>query len=110
MTSDRPMPSATPRPPKLLDRLRAACRLRHYSLRTEDCYADWVRRFILFHGKRQPLDMGAAEVNAFLTHLVGRGFWIGERFLQCRLVVLLPLRHVRWLGRAWPRSVPDREP
>src|SRR5262245_47611651 len=44
-------PSAGPR---LLDRLRAACRVRHYSLRTEDAYAQWVRRFILFHGKRHP--------------------------------------------------------
>ena len=45
-------------PPRLLDRLRHACRVRHYSLRTEDGYRDWVRRFILFHGKRHPLDMG----------------------------------------------------
>jgi integron integrase len=64
---------APPQPPKLLDRLRAACRVRHYSLRTEDCYADWVRRFILFHGTRHPQDMGAAEINAFLTHLAVAG-------------------------------------
>ncbi len=62
-----------PPPPKLLDRLRQACRVRHYSIRTEDCYHDWVRRFILFHGKRHPADMGAAEVNAFLTDLAVRG-------------------------------------
>jgi integron integrase len=55
--------------PKLLDRLRHACRVRHYSLRTEDAYHDWCRRFILFHGKRHPADMGAAEINQFLTHL-----------------------------------------
>jgi integron integrase len=60
---------APPQPPRLLDRVRAACRVRHYSIRTEDCYADWVKRFVLFHGKRHPLEMGAAEINQFLTHL-----------------------------------------
>ena len=65
--------SPSPKPPKLLDRLRAAIRVRHYSRRTEDAYADWSRRFILFHGKRHPAEMGAAEVNAFLTDLAVRG-------------------------------------
>jgi integron integrase len=56
-------------PPRFLDRLRDSLRVRHYSLRTEDAYLDWVRRFILFHGKRHPQDMGAPEVQAFLSHL-----------------------------------------
>jgi integron integrase len=56
-------------PPKLLDRLRGHLRTRHYSIRTEAAYADWARRFILFHGKRHPAQMGAPEVAAFLTHL-----------------------------------------
>jgi integron integrase len=60
-------------PPKLLDRLRAACRLLHYSIRTENAYADWCRRFILFHNKRHPSEMGAEEINAFLTHLAVEG-------------------------------------
>src|SRR5262249_42644707 len=64
---------ANPSPPRLLDRLRAAARLRPYSLRTEEAYAQWVRRYILFHGKRHPLDMGTAESNAFLTHLAVEG-------------------------------------
>jgi site-specific recombinase XerD len=55
--------------PKLLDRLREAIRVRHYSIRTEDAYAQWVRRFILFHDKRHPSTMGASEVEAFLSHL-----------------------------------------
>ncbi len=55
--------------PKLLDRLRDALRVRHYSIRTEQSYVDWVRRFILFHGKRHPVDMGKEEVTQFLTHL-----------------------------------------
>jgi integron integrase len=61
-------PSQAP-PPKLLDRLRGHLRTRHYSIRTEAAYADWARRFILFHGKRHPAQMGAPEVAAFLTHL-----------------------------------------
>ena len=56
-------------PPRLLDQLRGELRTRHYSLRTEDAYVDWTRRFILFHGKRHPREMGAAEVQAFLSHL-----------------------------------------
>jgi Phage integrase, N-terminal SAM-like domain/Phage integrase family len=59
--------------PRLLDRLRGAVRVRHYSFRTEECYAAWVRRFILFHNKRHPLEMGAAKINAFLTDLAVRG-------------------------------------
>jgi len=58
-----------PSPPRLFDVLREAIRLRHYSLRTEDTYVDWVRRFILFHGKRHPRELGAPEVQAFLSHL-----------------------------------------
>ncbi|MGA7950305.1 MAG: site-specific integrase, partial [Thiobacillaceae bacterium] len=55
--------------PKLLDRLRAEIRVRRYSIRTEETYVDWARRFILFHGKRHPKAMGADQVTAFLTHL-----------------------------------------
>ena len=55
--------------PKLLDRVRAEIRVRHYSLRTEQTYVDWVRRFILFHDKRHPKEMGAGEVRDFLSHL-----------------------------------------
>lgn len=58
-----------PRQPKLLERMRIHLRTRHYSIRTEEAYLDWARRFILFHGKRHPQDMGAAEVEAFLSHL-----------------------------------------
>lgn len=62
-------PADTPHQPKLLERLRIHLRTRHYSIRTEQAYVDWIRRFILFHGKRHPQDMGAAEVEAFLSHL-----------------------------------------
>lgn len=55
--------------PKLLDQVRAAIRLRHMSIRTEEAYVGWIRRFILFHGKKHPSMMGAPEVSLFLTHL-----------------------------------------
>ena len=55
--------------PKLLDRVREAIRTRHYSRRTEGTYCGWIRRFILFHGKRHPTDMGAREVSRFLSWL-----------------------------------------
>ena len=58
-----------PPPVPLLERVRLKIRLKHYSLRTEQAYLDWIRRFILFHGKRHPAEMAAAEVEAFLTHL-----------------------------------------
>lgn len=61
-------PSA-PQQPKLLERMRIHLRTRHYSIRTEQAYLDWARRFILFHAKRHPQDMGGAEVEAFLSHL-----------------------------------------
>ncbi|WP_428415450.1 integron integrase [Methylibium sp.] len=61
-------------PPRLLDQLRERIRVRHYALRTERLYVGWVRRYILFHGKRHPRDMGALEIEAFLSHLaVERG-------------------------------------
>ncbi len=58
-----------PKPKKLLDQVRDAIRVKHYSIRTEDSYVNWIRRYILFHNKRHPNEMGAAEVEAFLTHL-----------------------------------------
>lgn len=56
-------------PPKLLDRVRATIRARHYSRRTEEAYVHWIRRYIVFHGMRHPTDLGAADISAFLTYL-----------------------------------------
>ena len=64
---DRPIPE--PPKPKLLDQLREIIRLKHYSIRTEQSYVDWAKRYILFHGKKHPKEMGAKEIGAFLTHL-----------------------------------------
>jgi site-specific recombinase XerD len=71
MSSDeeRSLETTESREPKLLERARARMRARHLSLRTERTYLQWMRRYILFHGKRHPAEMGEAEINAFLTHL-----------------------------------------
>ncbi len=58
--------------PRLLDRLRDRIRLKHYSIRTEDAYTQWVRQGILYHGRRNPRDRGPAAVREFLTHLAVR--------------------------------------
>jgi integron integrase len=59
-----------PTPPtKLLDRVRHKIRLKHYSIRTEEAYANWIKRYILFHGKRHPETMGRKEIESYLTHL-----------------------------------------
>jgi site-specific recombinase XerD len=54
---------------KLLEEVRDLIRTLHYSYRTEEAYLNWIRQYILFHGKRHPTEMGAAEVSAFLAHL-----------------------------------------
>ncbi len=59
--------------PKLFDQVRAVMRFRHYSIRTEEAYLGWIRRFILFHGKRHPSSLGTEEVRAFLTELAVNG-------------------------------------
>jgi integron integrase len=63
----------TPRPPKRLDRVRHAIRLRHYSPRTDECYVEWVARFIGLHGMQHPKEMGPAEIEMFLTDLAVNG-------------------------------------
>jgi integron integrase len=58
-----------PQSPRLLNEVRNAIRLRHFSYRTETTYVDWIRRFVLFHGKRHPKELGGVEVESFLSHL-----------------------------------------
>jgi site-specific recombinase XerD len=55
--------------PRLLDQVRDRIRVKHYSLRTEQAYIQWIKRFIFFYGKRHPKDMAAPDVEAFLSHL-----------------------------------------
>ena len=64
-----PKPAQAPSSPKLLDRVRETLRRKHYTYRTEQAYVHWIKRFILFHNKQHPKDMGIPEIEAFLTHL-----------------------------------------
>jgi site-specific recombinase XerD len=57
---------------EVLERMRQAIRIRHYSLRTEEAYLAWIKRFIIFHDKKHPKDMGASEIQQFLSHLAVR--------------------------------------
>jgi site-specific recombinase XerD len=66
---EEPPSFATPAPRRLLDRVRWHLRVKRYSIRTEQAYVDWIRRFILFHDKRHPAEMGEEEIAAFLSHL-----------------------------------------
>jgi site-specific recombinase XerD len=65
----RPPPAQPQQPPRLLDQVRDKLRTLHYSYRTEQQYVQWIRRFVLFSGRRHPREMGATEVEAFLTDL-----------------------------------------
>jgi hypothetical protein len=64
-----PTTAAVASSPKLLDRIRWHMRVKHYSIRTEQAYVDWIRRYILFHRKRHPSEMDEKEITEFLTHL-----------------------------------------
>lgn len=88
-------PRSTPASaPRLLDRVRDKIRLKHYSLRTEQAYLDWIRRFILHHGKRHPDEMGATEVEAFLTHLAVAGKVAASTQNQAKSALLFLYREV----------------
>lgn len=56
-------------PKKLLEQVRNVIRLKHYSYKTEKSYVNWIKRYIIFHGKRHPREMGEREIEKFLTHL-----------------------------------------
>lgn len=103
------------RPPKLLDRLRADLRARHYSYRTEQVYVDWSRRYILFHGKRHPAEMGAAEVEAFLTHLAVKRRVSASTQNQAKSAILYLYKNVLkvelpWLAEVIQAKRPKRLP
>jgi integron integrase len=87
--------------PKLLDRMRAEIRVRHYSLRTEQTYVDWARRFILFHNKRHPRDMGAAEVRDFLSHLAVDRHVSASTQNQAKSALLFLYREVLGMELPW---------
>ena len=92
-------------PPRLLDRVRDAIRVRHYSIRTEQAYIDWTRRYILFHGKRHPSEMGKAQVEEFLSHLAVSANVAASTQNQALSAILFLYRHVLGQGLGWMDDV-----
>jgi integron integrase len=104
-----------PQPLPFLELCRQKIRLKHYSLRTEQAYLDWIKRFILFHGKRHPAELGAPEVEAFLTHLaVHRGVSASTQN-QAKSALLFMYKEVLgtelpWLDHVERAKTPQRLP
>ena len=92
-------------PPKLLDQVRGKIRLKHYSIRTEQSYLDWIRRYIFFHGKHHPKDMGAQEIEAFLTHLAVDGRVAASTQNQAKSALLFLYREVLGFDLPWLDNV-----
>lgn len=102
-------------PPKLLTRMREHLRMRHYSIRTETAYVDWARRYILFHSKRHPQDMGGDEVEAFLTHLAVDRHVSASTQNQAKAALLYLYKEVLqiqlpWLDEVVQAKTPKRLP
>lgn len=101
--------------PRLLDQVRDKIRLKHYSIRTEQAYTDWIKRFIYFHDKRHPREMGAAEVEQFLTHLAVQGKVAASTQNQAKSALLFLYRQVLgielpWLDDVEKAKAPQRLP
>ncbi len=94
-----------PTPPRLLQRVRLALRARHYSHLTERAYVGWIRRYILFHHKRHPADMGAAEVEAFLNYLAAARKVSGATQTQALSALLFLYRHILEIKLPWLDNV-----
>ena len=87
--------------PKLLDQVREAIRMRHYSIRTEEAYVGWIRRFILFHAKRHPLEMGEDEITQFLSALAVQGEVSASTQNQALCALVFLYRHVLGQNLGW---------
>jgi len=99
---DRPFsPPQTTTKPRLLDQVRDVLRRKHYSIRTEQSYVDWIRRFILFNAKRHPAQMGKAEVTAFLTYLATQRNVAASTQNQALSAILFLYREVLELELEW---------
>ncbi|MEQ1558544.1 MAG: integron integrase [Methyloglobulus sp.] len=91
--------------PKLLDQVRGKIRLKHYSIRTEQAYTDWIKRFILHFGKRHPREMGAAEVEQFLTYLAVQGKVSASTQNQAKSALLFLYKEVLAVELPWLDNV-----
>ena len=87
--------------PRLLDRVREGLRARHYSRRTEESYVAWIRRYIFFHGKRHPIELGAPEVTRFLTSLAVEGRVAASTQNQALSALLFLYREVLEVDLPW---------
>lgn len=85
--------------------MRNKIRLKHYSIRTEETYVQWVKRFILFHGKRHPSELGAPKVAAFLTHLAVNGNVAASTQNQARSALLFLFKQVLGQELPWLNNV-----
>ncbi|MDM4768541.1 integron integrase [Pelomonas sp. SE-A7] len=88
-------------PPRLLDQVREALRVRHYALRTEQVYVEWIRRYIRFHGTRHPAELGAAEVEAFLSFLAAERNVTASTQNQAKSALLFLYGQVLQLNLPW---------
>lgn len=103
------------KPPKLLDQVRDKLRVKHYSIRTEQSYVDWIKRYILFHDKSHPQNLGAPDVEAFLTHLAVAGKVAASTQNQAKSALLFLYREVLeiklpWLDNVTQAKAPKRLP
>ena len=73
LPDDTSEPASAPTPTRLLDQLRMRIRAKHYSIRTEEAYVDWAKRFIRHFGRRYPRELGSEQVEQFLSDLAVRG-------------------------------------
>ncbi len=108
-------PAYQAQPPRLLDRIREVIRCKHYSLRTEETYVDWARRFVRFCDLRHPRDCGAPEVAAFLTHLANEGRVSASTQNQAKSALLFLYKEVLgselpWLEKVESSKCPARLP
>jgi len=115
MTQSQETPVAQSGKPKLLDQVRQRCRVRHLALSTEHAYVNWIRRFVLFHHVRHPLEMGAKEVGDFLTHLAVDGHVAASTQNQALSALLFLYREVLerdfgWLDDVVRAKKPKRLP
>lgn len=104
-----------PVPPRLLDQVRDKLRVKHYSIRTEQTYVDWIKRYIFFHDKRHPKDLDAADIEAFLTHLAVAGKVAASTQNQAKSALLFLYREVLeiqlpWLDNVTQARAPKRLP
>ncbi|MBU0593317.1 MAG: integron integrase [Gammaproteobacteria bacterium] len=107
--------STTLPPPKLLDQVRDKLRVKHYSIRTEQAYLEWIKRYIFFHGKQHPKNLSAEDVERFLTHLAVVGKVAASTQNQAKSALLFLYREVMeielpWLDKVTQAKVPKRLP